>query len=158
MKKSLVVVLAAQISAGLTVAYAQDAADLTGCQSVEGNYCVASGGPISLQGVTGDISIIRNASTTAVSTGAVLLAGDRVVSQDGSALLVLAPQCKIKFSSFSSSMISTSAGLTCASLGSSTMTTDSATGSAGNVLAGAATLGAIGGALSLQNNHTSTSP
>lgn len=119
---------------------AQDVADLSGCRSVGGSYCVPSGGAVVLKNVSGTVAILRNTSVIDGLAGASLMSGDRVVLQEGSGLIVLGPTCKISLGNFSSARISASGGATCMTLGVATQTlTNDATN--GTVLAGAAAVG-----------------
>lgn len=127
-------------------AFAQDVADLTGCQSVEGNYCVVTAGKVTLQKVVGDVSILRQASTLAGTSGSDLVSGDRVVSEKGSALITLGPQCKISLVEFSSARLSSNNGLTCILLGGAAT---AANETSNNLLTGAAVLGGVGAAAGL---------
>lgn len=137
---------------------AQALVDGSGCQAVESSYCVPAGGSVSLLSSTGAVSIIRDASAVSGGTGTELVAGDRIVIEDGSALVSLAPTCQISVTNFSSANISTSNGLTCVTLGGVTQTTSTESSSTTGLLVGGATLGGAAALAYGLSNESEGSP
>lgn len=176
MRHVVLALVAGQVLASTSGAFAADmpnqgnmattgatVADMAGCQLVEANYCVPMAGAASVQKVTGNVSILRKTATSKVVSESLLTIGDRVVSQGGSAMIVLSQQCKINLGAFSSARILIAENMLCASVGGGTPVAATAaaasTGSAGNLVAGALALGAVGGAFALSGQqHGPVSP